>query len=550
MANVERVLFGGVEAEYTNTETSITTTVPAGVTPGELQLAVYLPNGSDRVPFRVFSVPTVAEIDPSSGLPGTEVTVTGTFLNDVTSVRVGDAQAEFSTAAADGSSLIFTVPETAAPGNSTVTVTSRGGSADATFEVLADPAIISVDPVEGNVGAEVTISGVNFIDVESVMLGDLAIEEYTVNNSTNITFTVPEGAAGGIVTVTTAAGTASSEEPFTVIYDIPVNVDPVANDALMIFDFDEVNPIWGVGEVTASPAYTLDGSNYLRVNEVLDGWNAIAASNDVSNMPADVIGTDVSDYVLKFDIYIVEPITAGEIKHRLTVGGTDFWYNYKPWEGEEGGYHTDGWITVTVPLTDFRDADGNGTNTITDMSQEMGEWGMNWNGGPSKVNIAVDNYRFERIGDDDGGGDNGPVIDYYIYEDALHADWEHWGWEIERDENNTEHAQSGSAIKVTITSEWGGYTAHHAESNFDLSNYSTIVFSIYGGPSASDIQLFVKNADGEELTKVVIPVTEGEFTVHEIPLSDLGNPDNINELIFQNTGTPDNVFYIDNLGLR
>ena len=74
--------------------------------------------------------------------------------------------------------------------------------------------------------------------------------------------------------------------------------------------------------------------------------------------------------------------------------GSSYYYEFKPWDGVSGGYKTVGWITVTCPLTGFKD----GSTVLTDPSVGGAEFGMIWASGTSvKVNIMIDNVRFEPI---------------------------------------------------------------------------------------------------------------------------------------------------------
>ncbi len=79
----------------------------------------------------------------------------------------------------------------------------------------AAPVISSVSPASGTIGDEVTITGSGFAGATGVTFG-AAASEFTVKSASQVTATVPAGAAAGPVTVTGPGGTASSREPFTV----------------------------------------------------------------------------------------------------------------------------------------------------------------------------------------------------------------------------------------------------------------------------------------------------------------------------------------------
>ncbi len=109
----------------------------------------------------------------------------------------------------------------------------------------------------------------------------------------------------------------------------------------------------------------------------------------------------MNDYVLKFDVNVLEPITGGNIKFRLQSGDGDYWWAWGPAAPPAAGIAevvkvTNGWITVTIPLSDFKDGWGWGTNSPSNLGQTDMTFGLVFDNGDSKVNICVDNVRFEK----------------------------------------------------------------------------------------------------------------------------------------------------------
>jgi hypothetical protein len=83
------------------------------------------------------------------------------------------------------------------------------------------------------VGTSVVITGTNFVDVERLDLGGVAVTGFTVDGDTRITLVIPANAPLGRsrFTVTTAEGSATSGRRFRV--DPPTTtttIDPCADD--------------------------------------------------------------------------------------------------------------------------------------------------------------------------------------------------------------------------------------------------------------------------------------------------------------------------------
>ena len=122
-------------------------------------------------------------------------------------------------------SIPFTAGQTSVPipvtavvsGSTTVTVTLNGASAASQVTVTPPPpTITSFTPTSGTVGTTVTLTGTNYINIQSVKFnGVTAI--FTINNATTITAVVPSEATTGKISVSDSAGTAQSATNFTVL---------------------------------------------------------------------------------------------------------------------------------------------------------------------------------------------------------------------------------------------------------------------------------------------------------------------------------------------
>ena len=95
---------------------------------------------------------------------------------------------------------------------------------------LPVPTITAVLPGSGPVGSSVVLAGTNLLGARTVLFNGVAATGFVVNSITEVMATVPAGATTGVVTLTTAAGTATSATPFTVTLPIAVlAVSPARN---------------------------------------------------------------------------------------------------------------------------------------------------------------------------------------------------------------------------------------------------------------------------------------------------------------------------------
>ena len=208
------VSFGGVPASITSTTaTSVVATVPAGASTGTIAVTTGGGTATSATAFKV--VPTLDGFTPLSGPVGATVTLTGTGLLGAT-VAFGSVAAT-PTAVTD-TTITTTVPPTAVTGK--ITVTTAGGTAKSagTFTVVVAPTIKSFSPTSGPPGTTtVGLKGTGFTDLTGVSFGGVPSTSFTVTSATAATAIVPELAVTGTVTVTNAAGSATSTGVFTVI---------------------------------------------------------------------------------------------------------------------------------------------------------------------------------------------------------------------------------------------------------------------------------------------------------------------------------------------
>lgn len=134
---------------------------------------------------------------------------------------------------------------------------------------------------------------------------------------------------------------------------------------------------------------------------------------------------------------------------------------------------------------------------------------------------------------------------YAIYIDGLENGAQDWGWNTKTDFKNTDNVRDGeAAMKVIYDASWGGIKL----SNFSVAttSYSELAFSIFGTLGTDGQKLNVAVNDG---AAYVITIEEGKWVEYKLKLSELGSPNPLSNIMFQEAGWAGTI-YIDHVGLR
>jgi hypothetical protein len=218
-----QVLFNGTPAFFViNTSTQIVVDVPPGATSG--RITVMTPAGSATsqgifVVIQPSQLPAISGFSPTSGPAGTTVDILGNNFLDTREVRFNGLPSNNVTVASIGE---IRAQAPAGAGTGPITVITGAGSvtSSGSFSVLAVsplPAISFFNPISGQAGATVVITGTQLGTATAVKFNGKPAAGFTVQSATQISAMVPLGASSGPVTVTTPSGTASSSVPFTVL---------------------------------------------------------------------------------------------------------------------------------------------------------------------------------------------------------------------------------------------------------------------------------------------------------------------------------------------
>ncbi|HEX8834846.1 MAG TPA: S8 family serine peptidase, partial [Abditibacteriaceae bacterium] len=176
--------------------TVVTAAAPAGVRTGKI--SVVTPRGTAISTANFQVAPTIASFTPTSGAPGTAVTITGTGFTGVTAVTFGGVDAQFRVNSL--TQIVATLPAAALTGK--IRVTTAAGAGQSTTDFQVPPRITGFSPASGPIGGRVTISGANFIGATSVTFNGVAATAPTIT-ATSISVVIPPGATTGRIAVTT-----------------------------------------------------------------------------------------------------------------------------------------------------------------------------------------------------------------------------------------------------------------------------------------------------------------------------------------------------------
>ena len=390
---VTTVTFGGNKTgsiQSGRTATEMEVNVPADATVSTVSFATAANKSVSSGETLSLVKPNISAIAPADIQVNKELTITGTHLDIVAKVKFnGGKEVEVNNPSATQIKVI--VPVGTISGNISVVATNGDEvSSEQQLNILASTSsVITKMPTSAKPGQKIRIEGENLDEISEVIFPvNVTATMFGSKSNTVIDVFIPsktKTGVGRIKFITTKGETVESPE---------INIqgiDPIADLSLVFFDFDNLGRWWGdAGVNEKDPALTVDGSNYFRVNQNCNGWTGFFWRNGANNFPGNVVGTQISKYVMKFDVNVLSPITGGEFAWRMKGSEGDFWYRWKPWEAT-GSYKTDGWITVTVPLTAFSD----GSKGIVNLASITEDFGVAFNSGASNVNVCIDNVRLE-----------------------------------------------------------------------------------------------------------------------------------------------------------
>ncbi len=213
------VLLNGTPARFTMyVDESLSLWVPEGATSGPITVRNSVGTATTSRPFTVVPRPVISRISPTSGPPGTQVTLTGTGLAGTSLASVtGGLMAHYSVL--DDTRVVVTMPSGARSGP--IWLLAHGGAVSSaesfTFQSVSTPTLTGFAPARGGPGTRVQLDGSGFTGATEVRFNGVKAElfPYTTSDS-RLFITVPVGATTGSITVVNTLGSATSSSSFVV----------------------------------------------------------------------------------------------------------------------------------------------------------------------------------------------------------------------------------------------------------------------------------------------------------------------------------------------
>ncbi|AYB33371.1 IPT/TIG domain-containing protein [Chryseolinea soli] len=304
------------------TDTEVTVEVLAGTVTGKI--SVQTPGGTFETTdlFTVLGAPQITAVNPSSGIVGTVVTITGINLPSSPYVRFTNNIQATTILKSLSTQIICQVPQ----GASTGKINVNGALSLTDFVLNVKPIITSFTPAKGGVDTQVTINGSYLTGATVKFANNLTATKVGAGTDNQVIVKVPAGAVTGAISVTTTPGTTNTASKFEILSPPSIT---------------SFNPTGGV----SGTSVTITGTN-LQHNPTVQFFNgvnatvkSVSATQLVVQVPAgastgrisvttDAVQTAVAsatDFTIvgKPSITSISP-ASGTVGQPITVNGTNF----------------------------------------------------------------------------------------------------------------------------------------------------------------------------------------------------------------------------------
>lgn len=532
---IEEITFddGLVVTEFVSSSLNeLVVTVPMEAQTGFL---IFASGGTEPLSFvsdeeLIVTLPAVTELSPAAIKHTGNLTITGTDLDLVTSIVFnGVEEAVTSFESQSATKIVVAVPSTTEKGTLTLQQASPVEVVTSQELTIILPVGTALTPQPAVPGVDdITISGTNLDLVAQLTLPGLDEEpvlaaDFVSHSATEIVLALPEGANAGGVRYTTIHGYANL---------LGVNVvlpgpgpKPLA---MTLYDgeFHYGGGDWSWGSESSDPSSTEQA--YIGTQSwkfVTDGGGG-AKSGGMSGVDA----SGMAEFV--FSLYGGPGTDGKQVAAVLGSDDNDKWDSYNAVTLVAGE-----WTEYRISLENYSTVNLSNVNIFI----------FKLEGAAAGEVIYVD-----RVGFGTGGPPPAPDLQKVLYDDAATNGLDAWGGfgGTTTTFDNADPVREGEkSIKVTYVGGWGGAPQFGGGTGFEIDGHANFAFSIYGGEGTGgkEVKLFIKTDTGDH--EAFIEVLEGEWKDVAIPFSELGSPQVINELFFQDADFAGDV-YFDYIGVR
>ncbi|MGI6224489.1 MAG: glycan-binding surface protein [Prevotella sp.] len=304
-------------------------------------------------------------------IPGQQVNIIGYNLKNPQSIAFMGIDADLSTAQYTDSSVIVTVPKNLAGGDptmmNTVSYTTEVGTGNYAIKIYGPPVVLSVSyefPHEGDI---VYLYGSNLTKIRRITFAGAEVKQIEEQpGGMSVKIVAPALDGSGPLEVEALGG------KFTSAF----NVNDLKTGILSDFEWEgSFQWEWwgganlGTGETGIDwppycPEYVGATGMFLFTEfgkqDSGAGDNASTAIRipEMQWVPENNMSDPVSSWVLKFEINVSKDWNGSTLC--IQSGEAGYMFRYEPWQvtpTKTKDYKTDGWQTVTIPLSEFRAKD-------------------------------------------------------------------------------------------------------------------------------------------------------------------------------------------------
>jgi hypothetical protein len=419
LQNALQITFNGVPATFNNAlfaSNSVVVQIPSivfsTIDTNKLNTIEYTtPGGTTTFSFKLTpSVPAITAISNVFANPGDSVFIYGANLVLVQSFSYGGTNIASFKSDYYGTSLGFVMPSPA-PTSGDVVVTTKSGTA--ILKIVATPTIAGFSNGNPSSGDSVYVYGTYLKSIQTFTFAGTSITSFVSSaDGRSVGFVSPALTQSGPISITTVFGTATS------IYK--VNTHTYLQDGVILdmeggWSFNGMEGWWaaascGVNNAANDPfgwlTKTTDFDGVYGTNNTLFPFlnRGVFAGGEGGNwwetgtrikpnqwMPASNLSDPVDNWAMQFEMSVPHPWNGVTLCFTTYFDG-NYLARFEPWKNSASSttaVTTNGWLTVTIPLSAFRKSDptlGAGMGaSVTSLSNLLGT-------GNTGLNIVLKNY--------------------------------------------------------------------------------------------------------------------------------------------------------------